>query len=47
MISDFKRRAEGVRIKHRAGKNSLKMYNKAPTLLRVETTLNDGRGLKV
>ena len=23
------------------------MYNKQPTLLRVETTFNDGRGLKV
>lgn len=45
--SDLKRRAEGVRIKHCAGKNRLKMYNKQPTLLRVETTLNDGKGLKV
>lgn len=47
VMSDLKRRAEGVRIKHRAGKNTVKMYNKQPTLLRVETTLNDGRGLKV
>jgi len=47
VISDLKRRAEGVRIKHRAGKNMVKMYNKEPTLLRVETTLNDGQGLKV
>ena len=45
--SDFKRRAEGVRIRHCAGKNRLKMYNKCSTLLRVETTLNDGKGLKV
>ena len=30
-----------------AGKNTVKMYNKEPTVLRVETTLNDGRGLKV
>lgn len=45
--SDLKRLPEGVRIKHRLGKNSLKMYNKQPTLLRVETTFNDGRGLKV
>ncbi|MEO8495186.1 MAG: hypothetical protein ABI614_08950 [Planctomycetota bacterium] len=43
----MKRRAEGLRIKHRAGKNTVKMYNKEPTVLRVETTLNDGRGLKV
>jgi hypothetical protein len=47
VISDLKHRTEGVRIKHRAGRNAVKMYNKEPTLLRVETTLNDGRGLKV
>ena len=46
VTSDLKRRQEGVRIKHRAGKNMVKMYNKEPTLLRVETTLNDGQGLK-
>ena len=45
--SDLKRRAEGMRIRHCAGKNRMKMYNKQPTLLRVETTLNDGKGLKV
>lgn len=47
VMSDLKRRAEGVRIKHRAGKNTLKMYNKQPTVLRVESPRNDGRGLKV
>jgi hypothetical protein len=47
VISDLKHRPEGVRIKHRAGRNTVKMYNKEPTLLRIETTLNDGRGLKV
>ena len=47
VMSDLKRRTEGVRIKHRAGKNTVKMYNKQPTVLRLETTLNDGRGLKV
>jgi hypothetical protein len=47
VISDLKHRTEGVRIKHRAGKNTVKMYNKEPTVLRVETTINDGRGLKV
>lgn len=44
--SDLKRRHEGVRIKHRAGKNSVKMYNKPPTVLRVETTINDARDRK-
>jgi hypothetical protein len=47
VMSDLKRRAEGIRIKHRAGHNTVKMYNKQPTVLRVETTLNDGQGLKV
>ena len=45
--SDLKRRTEGVRIKHRMGKDSVKMYDKDPRLLRVETTMNDGKGLKV
>ena len=40
------RREEGVRIKHRAGKNSVKMYNKQPTVLRVETTINQAADLK-
>lgn len=44
--SDLKRRVEGVRIKHRAGRNTVKMYNKQPTVLRVETTINDARNLK-
>jgi hypothetical protein len=47
VMSDLKRRAEGVRIKHQAGKNTVKVYNKEPTVLRVETTINDGQGLKV
>jgi hypothetical protein len=42
----LKRRAEGICVKHRAGKNTIKMYNKQPTVLRVETTLNDARDLK-
>jgi hypothetical protein len=32
---------EGMRIKHRVNRNSVKMYNKAASVLRVETTLND------
>lgn len=47
LVSDLKRRWEGLRIKHRAGRNTLKMYDKQGTVLRVETTLNDPRGLKV
>ena len=41
MVSDVKRRPEGVRIKHRVGENSVKMYDKQGSVLRVETTIND------
>jgi hypothetical protein len=37
---------EGIRIKHRVNRNSVKMYNKAGSVLRVETTLNNMRDLK-
>jgi DNA-binding PadR family transcriptional regulator len=38
--SNFRRREEGVRVKHYAGGNSVKAYDKAETVLRVETTIN-------
>ena len=41
VVSDVKRRTEGVRIKHRVGENSVKMYDKQGSVLRVETTIND------
>jgi hypothetical protein len=47
IISDFKDRPEGVRIKHCVKKNSVKAYNKAANLLRVETTMNDPDDFKV
>ena len=47
VVSDLKRRPQGLRIKHRVRRNTLKMYDKQGTVLRVETTLNDPRGLKV
>lgn len=47
IVSDLKKRPEGLRLKHRAGRNTLKMYDKFGTVLRVETTLNDPKGLKV
>lgn len=40
VVSDMKRRQEGVRIKHRFGDNSIKMYDKHG-LLRIESTIND------
>jgi hypothetical protein len=47
VVSDLKARPEGVRLKHRCGRNTIKMYDKFGSVLRVETTLNDPRGLKV
>jgi len=45
--SDLKTRHEGVRLKHSLNRNSLKMYDKQQTVLRVETTVNDARDMKV
>lgn len=47
VTTDLKRRPEGVRVKHRVGSNSVKMYDKQQSVLRVETTINDARGFKV
>ena len=47
IVSDFKDRPEGIRIKHRVGRNSVKLYDKQGSILRVETTINDPYGLKV
>jgi hypothetical protein len=45
LFSDLKRRQEGVRLKHFAGSNSIKLYDKAyrpeGAVLRAETTVND------
>jgi len=40
-------RSEGVRIKHWLGENSIKMYDKQGSVLRVETTINNARRFKV
>lgn len=46
VTTDVKRRKEGVRIKHRVGKNSLKAYNKVNNL-RVEDTMNSPKDFMV
>jgi len=46
VVSDFKARPEGVRIKHRLGGNSIKMYDKQGSVLRIETTINDAADFK-
>lgn len=47
VVSDVKSRTEGVRIKHRLGGNSIKLYDKPGGNLRVETTINDPSCFKV
>lgn len=47
-VSDLGHRVDGMRIKHRVGANSVKMYDKAGgVVLRVETTINDPSDFKV
>lgn len=43
----LKGRAEGVRVKHWVEENSIKMYDKAGSVLRVETTINNPERLRV
>jgi hypothetical protein len=45
--TDLRERIEGVRIKHRVATNSIKMYDKQGSVLRVETTINQPRDMKV
>jgi hypothetical protein len=39
IISDLKRRPEGIRVKHSLDGNSIKLYDKQGSVLRVETTI--------
>lgn len=45
--SSLKRRPEGLRIKHHVNGNSLKLYDKHGSVLRVETTINQPEEFKV
>ena len=47
IVSSFKDRAEGVRVKHWLRGNSMKMYDKAGSVLRVETTIARTNDFKV
>lgn len=47
ITSSFKDRAEGVRVKHWLRGNSVKMYDKAGSVLRVETTIAKTDDFKV
>ena len=56
VITDYKVRPEGMRVKHVVGANSIKMYDKghaiepgggsSPAILRIETTMNDPSAFK-
>jgi hypothetical protein len=45
--SDIAVRSEGMRIKHRVEENSIKMYDKQGSVLRIETTINNPRRFMV
>ena len=47
IVITFKSRPEGICVKHRLNRNSVKMYDKQETVLRVETTVNDPSDMKV
>lgn len=47
VVTDLRQRPEGVRIKHRLNRNSIKMYDKQGSVLRIETTLNDSRDMQI
>jgi hypothetical protein len=47
VLSDFKERPEGIRVKHTLNANSIKMYDKQGSVLRLETTINQTRDFRV
>ena len=47
VVTDFKHRPEGIRVKHRVKANSIKMYDKQGSTLRIETTIHDPYDFKV
>lgn len=47
VLSDLKDRPEGMRLKHAVDGNSVKMYDKQGSVLRIETTINQPEQFKV
>ncbi len=47
VVSSYKSRCEGVRVKHYYKSNSVKVYDKQGSILRVETTINEPRDFRV
>jgi hypothetical protein len=46
IVSDYRKRPEGFRVKHKMKSNSIKMYDKF-SVLRIEMTINDPREFKI
>jgi hypothetical protein len=47
VLTDYKVRIQGARIKHRLAGNWIKMYDKAGVILRIETVINQPQQFKV
>lgn len=47
VTTSYKQRPEGMRIRHHVNKNSIKMYDKQGSILRVETTIHDAKDIKI
>jgi hypothetical protein len=47
VVTDLKQRPEGIRLKHSVNGNSVKMYDKQGSVLRIETTIVQPRDFKV
>jgi hypothetical protein len=47
VVTDLKHRPEGIRLKHYVNGNSIKMYDKQGSVLRIETTIVQPRDFKV
>jgi len=47
VVSDLRSRPEGMRVKHRVNANSVKMYDKQGSVLRIETTINNPDDMRV
>ena len=46
VVSDMSKRVEGIRVRHWVEENSIKMYDKQGSVLRIETTINNPRRFK-
>jgi len=47
VVSSYKNRPEGIRVRHYYKANSVKVYDKCGSILRIETTINEPRDFRV